>query len=115
MRVRKAKPRPVPESERCNTLFMWKNTFRTDGILLGPFPGAVLPTSPVRGPRKACEITGLTDRGLLRVVAADPQGYREMQSLKVADAPVWAHLAVAHNRIFPKDKSHLSCLALEAE
>lgn len=57
----------------------------------------------------------LTDRGVLRVVATDPRGYRELQRLKVADPPVWAHLAVASHRIFLKDKTHLSCLALQAE
>ncbi len=59
MRVGKAKPHPVRESEKCNTLFIWKNTFRSDGILLVPFPSAVLPTSPATVPRVAYEVTGL--------------------------------------------------------
>ncbi len=58
MRARKAKPRPVPESERCNTLFMWKNTFRTDGVLLGPFPGAVLPEPGYETPRSLMKHPG---------------------------------------------------------
>ena len=62
MRVRKAKPRQVREIENCITLFIWKNTFRTDGILLGPFPGAVSPTSPVERSRSAAARNAASER-----------------------------------------------------
>jgi outer membrane protein assembly factor BamB len=57
----------------------------------------------------------LADKGVLRVVAADPRGYKELQSLKASASPVWSHLAVTSDRLFIKSKTHLSCHALKAE
>ena len=39
--ARKAKPRQACETGKCNTLFLWKNAFTTDRMVLVPFLGAV--------------------------------------------------------------------------
>ena len=54
----------------------------------------------------------LTTKGRLMLVAADPSGYKELGRTHVTDKPVWAHLALAANRIYVKDKTHLACFEL---
>lgn len=53
--------------------------------------------------------------GVLLVVAADPSAYKEIAKVKLVEGPVWAHLAVAGNRMYVKDKTHLACFAIPAE
>jgi outer membrane protein assembly factor BamB len=50
--------------------------------------------------------------GELLVVAADPAAYKELGRNKLTDAPVWAHLALAGDHLYVKDKAHLACFAL---
>jgi outer membrane protein assembly factor BamB len=54
----------------------------------------------------------LTTKGRLMLVAADSSGYKELGRTHVTDKPVWAHLALAANRIYAKDKTHLACFEL---
>lgn len=54
----------------------------------------------------------LTTKGRLMLVAADPSGYKELGRTHVTDKPVWAHFALAANRIYVKDKTHLACFEL---
>jgi outer membrane protein assembly factor BamB len=54
----------------------------------------------------------LTTKGELLVVAADPAAYRVLHRKRVAEEPVWAHLAVTADRIYVKDKQYLSSLSL---
>ncbi|MCK4783379.1 MAG: PQQ-like beta-propeller repeat protein [Desulfobacteraceae bacterium] len=56
----------------------------------------------------------LTTKGRLMLVAADPLQYKELGRTHVTDKPVWAHLALAANRIYVKDKTHLACFELPA-
>ena len=57
----------------------------------------------------------LDTRGILRVVAADPGGYKELARVKVSDGPTWAHLGLAGGRLYVKDKTTLTCYALAQE
>jgi outer membrane protein assembly factor BamB len=57
----------------------------------------------------------LTTKGDLLLVAADPTAYRELGRAHLADRPVWAHLAVTGDRIYVKDKTHLSCFSLAGQ
>ncbi len=54
----------------------------------------------------------LTTDGDLLVVAADPSAYRELHRIHVADRAVWAHLTVTGDRIYVKDKTHLTAFVL---
>lgn len=54
----------------------------------------------------------LTTKGRLMLVAADSSGYKELGRTHVTDKPVWAHLALAANRIYVRDKAHLACFEL---
>lgn len=54
----------------------------------------------------------LTTDGDLVVVAAEPTSYREIHRTQVASSAVWAHLTVTGDRIYVKDKKHLTAYAL---
>ncbi len=54
----------------------------------------------------------LTTKGRLMLVAADSSEYKELGRAHVTDKPAWAHLALAVNRIYAKDKTHLACFEL---
>lgn len=45
-------------------------------------------------------ILALSSDGVLRLIDASPDAYRELESFKVADDSSWAHIAVAENRLF---------------
>jgi len=50
--------------------------------------------------------------GELLPVAAASNGYKELGKVRLTNRPVYAHLAVTSNRIYLKDKTHLTCLEL---
>jgi outer membrane protein assembly factor BamB len=52
-----------------------------------------------------------TTEGELLVVAADPEAYRELHRVRVAETPVWAHTAVTTDRLYVKDRNHLTAFA----
>jgi outer membrane protein assembly factor BamB len=54
----------------------------------------------------------LTTEGELLVVAADPSAYKEIARTRVTQRPTWSHLALTPGRLWVKDKTHLTCLAL---
>ena len=54
----------------------------------------------------------LTTKGWLMLVAADPSSYKELGRTHVTDKPVWAHLALTTNRLYVKDKTHLTSFEL---
>ena len=54
----------------------------------------------------------LTDEAQLKVIAADPSGYRELASWEVADSTTWAHVALAGSRVYVKDEEHLAAFDL---
>lgn len=54
----------------------------------------------------------LNSEGELFVFKATPKECIEVVKWKVADKGTWAHLAVAGNRLFVKDKEHLYCYEL---
>ena len=60
------------------------------------------------------KLLALTTKGDLLLVAADPSAHKELGRSHVTDRPVWAHLAVAGDRIWVKDKTHLAGFALAA-
>jgi outer membrane protein assembly factor BamB len=45
-------------------------------------------------------ILALSSDGVLRLIDASPDAYRELEVFKVADDSSWAHIAVAENRLF---------------
>ena len=56
----------------------------------------------------------LNSEGELRVFKADVTEYRELAKWTVSGKGVWAHLAVAGNRLYVKDKDTLHCYELPA-
>lgn len=54
----------------------------------------------------------LTDEAELKVIGADPSGYRELASWEVADSTTWAHLALSGSRVYVKDEEHLAAFDL---
>ena len=54
----------------------------------------------------------LTDEAELKVIAADPSGYRELASWEVADSTTWAHVALSGSRVYVKDEEHLAAFDL---
>ncbi len=56
----------------------------------------------------------LTDEAELKVIAADPSGYRELASWDVADSTTWAHVALSGSRVYVKDEDHLTGFDLAA-
>lgn len=54
----------------------------------------------------------LTDEAELKVIAADPSGYRELASWEVADSTTWSHVALSGSRVFVKDEEHLAAFDL---
>ncbi|MDB5307020.1 MAG: hypothetical protein JWO38_1222 [Gemmataceae bacterium] len=51
----------------------------------------------------------LNSEGTLFVVKVSPKEYTELAKWKVAEKGTWAHLAVAGNRLYVKDKEYLYC------
>ena len=62
--------------------------------------------------RAGSRLLVLRTNGELLLVAADPSGYRELGRTRVASSPTWAHLALAGNRIYVKDRTGLACFEL---
>ena len=56
----------------------------------------------------------LTDEAELKVIAADPSGYRELASWEVATSSTWSHLALSGSRVYVKDEEHLAGFDLAA-
>ncbi len=56
----------------------------------------------------------LTDEAELKVIAADPSGYRELASWEVADSTTWSHVALSGSRVYVKDEEHLAAFDLAA-
>ncbi len=56
----------------------------------------------------------LTDEAELKVIAADPSGYRELASWDVADSTTWSHVALSGSRVYVKDEEHLAAFDLAA-
>jgi outer membrane protein assembly factor BamB len=54
----------------------------------------------------------LSDSGDLTALEATPRGYRPLGEQSLADTPTWAHLVIAHGRLFVRDRKGLSCFAL---
>ena len=73
-------------------------------------PGRLGPYASIVG--VGSKLLVLTTRGELLVVAADPTRYHELARTRLTNRPVWAHLAVTPNRLYIKDRSHLTCFAL---
>ena len=77
----------------------------------GPPQAARYATFVVMGER----LLVLTDNGEIKVIPADPTGYRELASWTVADTPVFAHLTVAGSRMYVKDEAHLAAFEIAAD
>jgi len=59
------------------------------------------------------QILALSDSGELSVLAVDTKEYVSRGSWKVAEpGTIWSQLAVVNNRLYIKDKEHLSCYQL---
>ena len=59
-------------------------------------------------------LLALTDGAELKVIATDPDAYRELASWEVATSPTWSHLALAGSRVYVKDEEHLASFDLAA-
>lgn len=57
----------------------------------------------------------LTPSGGLLLVAANSAGYRELGKVSLGGGEYWAHLALAGNRIFVRDKTSVACYDLRGE
>ncbi len=53
-------------------------------------------------------ILALNDRGTLRLLAADPEAFRVLGEVEVADAETWAHISVAGDTIVIREQNALS-------
>ncbi len=59
------------------------------------------------------QVLALSDFGELTLLAADTKEYKLLGSWKVAEpGTIWSQLAVAGNRLYIKDKEHLTCYEL---
>lgn len=87
-------------------------------VCLDPATGEVVWQGPGRWAAYASVIAvddrllALTDEAQLKVIAADPSGYRELASWEVADSTTWAHVALAGSRVYVKDEEHLAAFDL---
>ena len=87
-------------------------------VCLDPATGEVVWQGPGRWAAYASVIAVderllvLTDEAELKVIAADPSGYRELASWEVADSTTWAHVALSGSRVFVKDEEHLAVFDL---
>ena len=87
-------------------------------VCLDPATGEVVWQSPGRWAAYASVIAVddrllvLTDEAELKVIAADPSGYRELASWEVADSTTWSHLALSGSRVYVKDEEHLAAFDL---
>ncbi|MGB6221857.1 PQQ-binding-like beta-propeller repeat protein [Haloferula sp.] len=53
-------------------------------------------------------ILALDDKGILRLIEADPKAYKLISELEVSARPTWAHLAVCGNEVLIRDLKGLS-------
>ena len=89
-------------------------------VCLDPATGEVVWQGPGRWAAYASVIAVddrllvLTDEAELKVIAADPSGYRELASWEVADSTTWAHVALSGSRVLVKDEEHLAVFDLAA-
>ena len=89
-------------------------------VCLDPATGEVVWQGPGRWAAYASVIAVddrllvLTDEAELKVIAADPSGYKELASWEVADSTTWAHVALSGSRVFVKDEEHLAVFDLAA-
>lgn len=61
------------------------------------------------------QILAMSDSGKLHVLAANPKEFTQIGEWQLAEpGTVWSHLAVVGNRLYVKDKEHLSCYELGA-
>ena len=89
-------------------------------VCLDPATGELVWQSPGRWAAYASVIAVddrllvLTDEAELKVIAADPSGYRELASWEVATSSTWSHLALSGSRVYVKDEGHLAGFDLAA-
>lgn len=87
-------------------------------VCLDPATGEIVWQGPGRWAAYASVIAvddrllALTDEAELKVIAADPSGYRELASWEVADSTTWAHVALSGSRVYVKDEEHLAAFDL---
>ncbi|MDZ4780964.1 MAG: PQQ-binding-like beta-propeller repeat protein [Planctomycetia bacterium] len=60
-------------------------------------------------------ILALDCEGQLRLIRANPERYEELDSVKVADAPTWAHLAVCGDEVVVRELNALSSYRWRSE
>jgi outer membrane protein assembly factor BamB len=59
------------------------------------------------------QVLALTDQGELHVISSDPSAFKSLHTWKVAESgTIWSQLAVVGDRLFIKDKEHLSCYSI---
>ena len=46
------------------------------------------------------KIVSLASDGVLRLIEASPEAYKELDSLKVAEDTSWAHVAISNNYVY---------------
>ena len=59
-------------------------------------------------------LLALTDGAELKVIATDPEAYRELASWEVATSTTWSHLALSGSRVYVKDEENLASFDLAA-
>ena len=89
-------------------------------VCLDPMTGKIVWQSPGRWAAYSSVIAvgdrllALTDTAELKVIAADPEDYRELASWEVASSATWAHLALSGSRLYVKDEENLASFDLAA-
>jgi outer membrane protein assembly factor BamB len=58
-------------------------------------------------------LLALNTDAVLKVIGADPAGYKELASYPVANSATWAHLALANGKFYVKDKTKVTCFSFD--